>query len=174
MTLQADDVLHLFRGYLCASWDAVQQLRAKLSGEVEPEVALLNWLQASWEILVEANLFHRLDSGRDANGQMFLEVYGEGADELNSGSRVTFDDALATHHITCNRRPDCLPVDILTGQPLDPSDGQIFFDEFVAVVEGWYKRLPPFDHALCIIGDREVVVPVSSISFVVTPIEAGE
>ena len=61
-----------------------------------------DWLQANWEILVEAVLCKL--------GEEFLEVYGEGADCNGASSRVCYPQALPTHKVTCKQKNEELFV----------------------------------------------------------------
>lgn len=79
----------VFREILLAVGEQVQAFNSSVSSGSY----WLDWLQANWESVVEAAIA--------SERNIFLEVYGEGADCNGASSRVCFPSALATHQIVC-------------------------------------------------------------------------
>ena len=149
-----------FRAAVTAAWPAVTSL-------VEPgrRVPLLDdWLQAMWEMLVEASLsVHRANS-------LFLETYGEGADCNPRSSRVYSPNATATHAIRCVPRVGTAVPDALSGRNVVFPDGGLPLDRFVCLDgAGWYSEAPPFDHMLLFAKGTEFIVSVDRLDFQLGP-----
>jgi len=139
-----------------------------------PEAALIfhseegidNWLQCNWETLVETSI----ESGM--NRRVRLEPYGNGADFEGESSRCTFPSALPDHQIVLTKRETSNAVDALMGESVDLTE--VEFYEFVTISEdGWFKRQAPFDYVLGRLANVEVVLPLSSVSFICAPRISG-
>ncbi len=82
-----DEVVRKFRETLVAAWDQVGQF---------DEFQQLDWMQATWEVLVEGTLCN-------ASRGEYLAYYGDGA-EVNSNlgsKRVWNPEARPTHMVAC-------------------------------------------------------------------------
>lgn len=137
--------LSYFRRLLDCSWADINALEIA-SGQ---EGLAADWMQASWETVVEAAL-----SGQFA--KLRLAVYGDGADCHPRSSRFSSPIDLPTHQIICRPRDEFV-VDALTGARV-ASCSRYSLDRFVSVTGGWYYESPPFDHALLDIGQEQCVV----------------
>lgn len=109
--MNVDEIVRNFQQFLEASWQSVE---STLPLTPEGEHFRLDWLQANWEILVEAVI--RLD------GISFLEFYGEGAECNGASSRVWKPDAEATHRICCVPKDGSEVTDLVTGWSIEPQD----------------------------------------------------
>jgi hypothetical protein len=150
------------RGYaqfLTASWDAAWT-NATLMKHVNPSEFMADWAQSNWELLVETAVRETF-----ADGQGYLEVYGEGADCNDASSRVWRPQVLPTHRVMCRARENTMVVDLLTGRRLGASQSFIF-DHFAARSGGgWYMQTPPFDCVLGYLDTREVLISIEAVSF---------
>ena len=149
--MTADTVLRAFAAFLTAAW----QQTSLILGQLEEANDLLNdWMQANWEILVEAVLL--------SGGTGFLEVYGDGADCYGTSSRVFRPEALPTHRIGCVAAPGKQLWNLLTDGPL--ADVKMTFWGFVRWEDGSYDSTPPFN-AVLLEGARNAVVNLDEIEF---------
>lgn len=115
-----------------------------------------DWLQANWEMLVEAVL---------PRGT-YLEVYGEGADVSVGSSRVCAPDAHATAAIVVKTRPGILSVrERLTGEEVSVPLHGFAVEEFVAIDGSWYARREPFDCVLVESASGPLVFRVHDVVF---------
>lgn len=136
----ADKVIREFSKFLS---DAYSFWRAGAGFVLDADKGYLDesfndWAQANWELLVERPLL---------GTQEYLEIYSSGSDyEMDIHSRVFFHDAVATHHvvITSDQGED-LP-DTLNDRRIVAADFR--FERFVAMADGFYDDIPPFDHVL--------------------------
>ena len=149
-----------FVAAVSAAWPAVTTLLG--TSERSARNALIDdWLQAMWEMLVEASL-------PTAGGLMFLEVYGEGADCNPRSSRVHLPEASPTHAIRCSPVSGADVADALTRKVIDWPDEGLVVDRFVRLDgAGWYDEAPPFDHVLVSTGGYDAVLPTEDLDFTV-------
>lgn len=151
--------VRLFQSFLLESWDSAQ----KFLGEQEETVGLLDdWLQANWELLVEAAVC--------VGPGQFLEFYGEGADCNGASGRVWMPDAVATHRICCVAKDGAAVLDVLTAEPI--AMNRWAFGQLVNWDGEKYGQGKPFDHVLLDSEDGIAVVPCADIAFEVGPIPA--
>jgi len=129
-------LLNFYRLYLDANIDNVRLLIEENRGADTNYI--YNWLQASWELLVERMILQPKN---------YLEVYGEGADLYGSSSRISFSDSLPTHRIRCKSKHSPTVKDLLSGEYINPND--LFFEELVGFSDGYYNIQPPFNFVLC-------------------------
>ena len=148
----AGQALYGFRDFLEASWGAVEKLRS-LSPSAEDQVA--DWLQANWEVFVEAVLF--------PEGNHYLEVYGDGAECNGASSRVWKPWALPTHRVRCLPRTGTTVVDVLTGKATDPRN--LSFWGFVSWDGEQYDMSPPFHHVLLEDRSDSYVIKLDEVEF---------
>ena len=115
--MNVDEIVRNFQRFLEASWQSVE---SALPLTEEGEHFRLDWLQANWEILVEAVI--------SPGGTSVLEFYGEGAECNGASSRVWKPDAEATHQICCVFPKDGSEVtDLVTeGKSIEPQDLDFF------------------------------------------------
>ena len=158
--MSVDSTVASFATFLRQSWTAIDALKQAVPAS-EGDAIVADWLQANWELLVEAALrFATRDSG------LFLERYAEGADCNDRSSRVWMPGALPTHRVLCQPRGGLELRDLLTGSVLS-SKRLIAFDRYVSrTPAGWYAQSPPFDHVLASVGEREVLLKAPSVQFV--------
>ena len=84
-------LLRSYVDFLNGSIQNISTLTSSFNADVAEEV-LYDWLQASWEMLIESVLFY--------GAKRYLPVYGKGADlGLDESSRVTNREHLATDKI---------------------------------------------------------------------------
>lgn len=149
-----DDAVRNFASFLSESWHSVSILIAN-----DPE-ARADWLQASWEILVEQQV---LQSG-------YLMPYGEGADCYGESSRVFRPDAEPTHVIVCRAKAD-LVRDALSGKVISFPETGLVVSDLVGyrVGEPYYRYDPPFDHMLAVDPNVDamprLVLPLAGVRF---------
>ncbi|MBP9204191.1 MAG: hypothetical protein KBG28_09525 [Kofleriaceae bacterium] len=87
-----------------------------------------DWLQASWEVLVEGELLH--------GGKGWLANYGEGAFSNEPSNRVFRLDALPTHGVFVEPKDaSAPPIDSLDRQRILSSEGELF-SEFGVMEHG--------------------------------------
>ncbi|WPP50689.1 hypothetical protein [Catalinimonas niigatensis] len=130
-------ILEEFRQFLIGSWNSLPN-RIKNNDNYQ----LDDWLQANWEILVEARLFY----DQNKINKLILEVYGNGADFNGASSRVFAPEAKATHYICINQNYK--------------------FEAFGKQYEnGWFGMELPFDKVLVTDeNDNEIILDVSDIN----------
>ena len=118
-----------------------------------------DWLQANWELLVEGFLLEE--------EQVYLEVYGDGADINGSSSRVLYEDKLPTHIVHCIPKKNKTLTDCLTKKEvLFPKEGASF-DRFVSMEKNnWYIENIPFNKALVVLQNKEIVIDVDDLDFI--------
>ena len=139
--MDVDEIVRNFQQFLEASWQSVESM---LPLTPEGEHFRLDWLQANWEILVEA-VIH-------PGGASFLEFYGEGAECNGASSRVWKPDAEATHRICCVPTDGNEVTDLVTGRSIEPQDLD-FFGFGTPDRERFQFLHPPFN--VVVLNDRE-------------------
>lgn len=140
-----------YMGFLNAS---LPHCKAMLKGLDEEEEVLYDWLQASWEMLIESKLFY--------GSKRYLPIYGQGADlSENDSSRVSSPRAAPTHKIVCNS--DGQVYDVISKQQVDITNFE--FEEFVSLDEDWYSLENKLDHVLLSVADTEFVVRFEDVDF---------
>ena len=122
-----------------------------------------NWIQANWELFVEA----RLRPG------LFLEIYGPGADFHDRSSRVSYPDATPTHSVVCSPKAGKAARDVLSGTDLVFPEAGLPLEELVTIEGTWYERHPPFDHVLVEIEDEPHVFDIDDVTFGLGPPTGG-
>jgi hypothetical protein len=119
---------------------------------------LMDWMQASWELLVERSLLSTNE---------FLEIYGVGADLYGSSSRVTEKNAVPTHKIVMfSSNENNYVLDLLSNQNVEIKNTMVF-EEFVSFTNGFYSNKPSFDCILATEIDvaQERVFCIQDIEF---------
>jgi hypothetical protein len=157
-----EDALASFRRLLESSWGDISALEASSA----QQGLTADWMQASWETVVEAGLSGEI-------GRIRLLVYGDGADCHPRSSRFSSPEDLPTHKVTC-WPSDSFVVDLLTGRRLTDSGSAYIFDRFVSFKEGWYHEAPPFDHALLDAESEQYVVRVDRLRWDISGCDGGE
>ena len=159
-----DKSVDAFLGLLRTSWSGVRATLVESAGW--DESVMSDWMQANWEMIVEAAL--------SRNGAVALVVYGDGADCNAGSSRVWKPSALPTHAVAC-RPARATAKDQLTGDDVRfPANG-LPLSEFVTMADGsgWYRACPPFDCVLLDAGGEEVVVELSELRFALLTVESS-
>ncbi len=115
-----------------------------------------DWKQANWELIVECNLY--------IGENVFLLPYGEGADYYGKSSRILRPKAIPTHSVNCVGTKDI--IDQLTGNSvLFPKNG-LPLECFVTIKDGWYFEIPPFDYALILMDNDQIVISLKDVKFI--------
>lgn len=132
---EVDSLVRSFARLLTLCWvEVATEAKQSSTGSY-----LQDWLQANWEMFVEA----ALPPGT------FLEPYGEGADCNDQSSRVYRPEALPSHAIVCHPRSTKTEViDQLAGTAVSVDPAGLPLEEFVTMAGTWYERCPPFDCVL--------------------------
>lgn len=158
MSEQLQKSIFTFLSLLRESWGSVLELGKTIPNRA-PEEFVADWMQASWEMIVEAAL--------SQNGIIFLEPYGDGADCNEVGSRVWRPGMASTHAVHCVSTEGKESFDVLTGKKICfPEDGYAL-DKFVtASNDGWYLAEPPFNHVLFFKDGKDTVVKLDDVEFV--------
>jgi hypothetical protein len=152
MQMSVTSLIRNFSNFLNLSWTLVQDT---FEGEDEQDVKD-DWFQVNWELLVE----------RDLGVQVFLEVYGNGADCYGASSRVTFNEELPTHSIICKSNSDRPLKDLLGRKKLLNDSSDLVFDRLVTMTgDGWYAETLPFDKVLCLLENDEVILNLDELEF---------
>ena len=131
--MNVDEIVRNFQQFLEASWQSVESMLP--STEEGGEDLRLDWLQANWEILVEAVI--------QPDGTSFIEFYGEGAECNGASSRVWKPHAEATHRICCVPKDGSEVTALVTGGSIKPQDLDFFC--FGHWDGKWYVTHPPFN-----------------------------
>jgi len=150
---KANDIVMKFRHFLLSSWEAFSPFVENLLDD-EKEERINNWLQANWEILVEANL---------CGVNEFLEVYGYGADCNGASSRICFTDKLPTHKIVCNSINQTYVRDVITSEMKNITG--MTFDGFMSWNGEFYEMSAPFDFILLTNESSNVLISINDVNF---------
>ena len=145
--------LESYSKFLVFNWNLIDALsRQDQTGSFQ-----VDWLQANWELLVEGQL---------GNGNIILEVYGEGADCNPNSSRVLFPDRLPTHQINCLPLNGHVVRDILNKEDCDVGMGKVIFDRFVTLKDdGWFYEVPKFEQILAEQDGKQIVLEFEELNF---------
>ena len=140
--------------YACFLNQSLPSSKVIIADLDEPEEVLYDWLQASWEMLVESRLFY--------GSKSYLPIYGQGADlGINNSSRVSSPSAVPTHKIICTSRDGTYDHLSKTSIKIDSFE----FEEFVSLDGEWYSLNNDITHALLSNQDKEYVVSINEIDF---------
>lgn len=153
-----EPAIQVFVEMLRREWDSMAELSA-LAGLDFPDLAS-DWSQANWEAIVEAAV---------SEGDVFLDVYGDGADCNATGSRVSMPEAASTHAVRIRSKSGEAMIDRLSGRIVQAPDVGFAFDRFASIGEGgWYVERPPFDYVLARTeSGEEVLFALADSSFVI-------
>lgn len=151
MKIDANKIILFFRDFLNSSWTTI----SKYNTFQKADQFIEDWMQANWEMMVEACLCTAPNE--------FLEVYGNGADCNEDSSRVWMPKALPTHRITCRSKQESVVLDELSNESIDPSSK--IFNRFVSWNGKHYEDKEPFGFVLIEDLKQEYVVSVKSITF---------
>ncbi len=149
-----NNILKDYASLLCLYWSKVKELDDSDTTESFKN----DWLQANWELIVERQL---------GDSDLYLEVYGDGADCNGESSRVLFSNKRATHNIILksNSSSGNSIYDLLGEKYIDDRNEKIIFQRFVTMREdSWYYEEPPFDMIEALYRDEIVIVKFSAIS----------
>ena len=143
--MEITESIKIFREFLLSSWSVIELFSSKTT---QKEAAINDFIQGSWELLVEASF------------DVFLPSFGEGADMNGISSRVTYPNKEPTHFITCklNQASECLYTDEiqhdLTG---------FYFKKFV---DDSFEVNPPMDYVYLInVNQERRVIKLNAVSF---------
>ena len=152
MAISITSKIEDFAKFLNVSWALVEDI---IKGEFEEDTQD-DWFQVNWELLVE----------RELGVEIFLEVYGNGADCYGASSRITFNEKAATHFITCKSNNGQPLTDLLSKKQLLNKNNNLIFDRLVTMTDdGWYAESSPFSQVLCRIGGDEVILNLEDLEF---------
>ncbi|MBE0405384.1 hypothetical protein ACT3TI_00520 [Psychrobacter sp. AOP22-C1-22] len=147
-----NNVLKDYANLLCLYWSAVKKLESSGNAEFFKD----DWLQANWELIVERQL-----GGFD----LYLEVYGAGADCNGESSRVLFPNKQATHNIILSPKNEDKIYDFLGEGDIDNTFGEVIFQRFVTIKEdGWYYEEPPFDMIEALYRNEIIIAEFDAIN----------
>jgi hypothetical protein len=137
-----NEALNNFRNFLISSWSAYMACNSHLSNtEIEDRDG--DWLQANWEILVEASI---TEPGE------YLWFYGDGGADCNGmSSRVWLPAAIPTHRVVCKIKKNVICKDVLNGKEVNADEiKNMEFLQFTALTKNgkWYENALPFDYIL--------------------------
>ena len=149
--------LENFRIFLEVSWD---RITAVTDARPDGDSLLDDWLQANWELLVEASVC--------STPNEFLEIYGDGADCNSPSSRVWKPDATPTHQIYCIALSHDGAEDKFTGRSI--SIEELTFGRFVNWEGKKYGSSPPFNSILLERSNEIFLVSVNDVRFDIRPI----
>lgn len=156
-----DAAVRAFAKVLARSWPDVEAA----SRQVVTGSYVEDWMQANWEMIVEATL---------PPGEVFLEVYGEGADCNDRSSRVFNPEVTPTHAVICVAATgDGIVEDIINHERFLLGAEGLPLEEFVTIEEGWFARKPPFDCVLLLHDGHERVVSANAVCFALGPATRG-
>ncbi len=124
-----------------------------LNGVDEFDECQSDWMQSSWETLVETKLFYGTTNS--------LTIYGDGADVSKSSSRVCFAERMPTHKLKCICKAKKL--DLMSGEEIDIIDSE--FEKFVKWENDSYSVDSELNALLLSIGEREFVISIEDVSF---------
>lgn len=159
-----DYTVRNFAFFLKNSWRSIGRSSEMLQRMSAAELHF-DWLQANWEIAVEAVLRDRLIDN------LYLEPYGEGAECNDLSDRVWRPDARATHRIVCVASSDSGIFDLLTKAYIQVDCHAVVFDRFVTLTsKGWYEEAPPFDCVIAYYEGSELLFYIDDIRFELSPI----
>lgn len=159
-----DCAVRNFAFFLNNSWRSIGRSSEMLQRMSATELRF-DWLQANWEIAVEAVLRDRLIDN------LYLEPYGEGAECNDLSDRVWCPDARATHRIVCVSSGNSGIFDLLTKTSIQADCHALVFDRFGTLTsKGWYEEAPPFDCVIAYYEGSEVLFCIDEIKFELSPI----
>lgn len=145
-------IVRQFKLFVETSWPSVMSVFEENS---EAENLLSDWLQANWELIVEASIFQ--------GGSGYLEVYGDGADCNDPSSRVWMPEAVTTHRIFCRSGTGKSVKDFVTETHVEIDD--LSFEHFVSWDGSLYSHSPPFEYVL-MSNDKDIfIIQLDDISF---------
>nr|WP_317200528.1 hypothetical protein [uncultured Psychrobacter sp.] len=147
-----NNILKDYASLLCLYWSKVKELDNSDTTESFKD----DWLQANWELIVERQL---------GDSDLYLEVYGDGADCNGVSSRVLFPNKQATHNVILKSENEEKIYDFLGERYIDDSIEEIVFQRFVTIKDdGWYYEEPPFDMIEALYRDEVVIVKFSAVN----------
>lgn len=155
--MSTDEIVRNYQRFLENSW---QTFRVLESLDSKWESLLSDWLQANWEIMVEALVCPDPDQ--------FLEVYADGADCNDASSRVWMPTALPNHRIFCIPRQGNRVKDVVSGQSIDVE--RLVFNRFISWDGKQYETCPPFNFVLLENDTDQFIVHSKDVIFQVTTI----
>lgn len=147
--LQINLALEAYRKFLTQNWFLITNtLPAETVGD---------WMQANWELIVEANICKA--------GTEFLDIYGDGADCNDDSSRVWFPDANVTHGVFCSLKK--VSIDVLSGREIK-LDKLLEFEAFCSWDDKHkvYSSSPPLEYVSCYTDETQAVIPLCDVDFV--------
>ena len=138
-----DNVMITFKLFLEKNFDII-------NGLFDSNSELINdWLQANWELMVEAILFPKSDK--------YLEVYGEGADCNPNSSRVWKPEILPTHAIFCVPKFGNSLFDLITKSSINQ---KLAFGNFVNWNGDDYQEKTPFNAILIEDFETQIILNI--------------
>ena len=154
--MQPNDLIYAFRDYLNSSLPQVMQMLSELE---EYDESLSDWMQSSWEMLVETALFY--------GSKKSLVIYGDGADVCKGSSRVTFPELSATHRVACHS--GVIKKDLVSRVEIDIANCE--FEQFVCWNDGKYTFDGFLNSILLSKGNQYFVVSIDDVVFSVVEVK---
>ena len=143
-----------FRRLLIDCWADLDSLMENHDWDND-ESFIDEWLQSTWEFLVERQLLQK-------NGS--LRSFGE----YKTESRVTRKEKIATHEIICIPKKNKTLIDGITNTPINKNI-RLAFCVFLKRLPVSYGLYPPFDYAgVFSIKDKKLTryrIPVDDVDF---------
>lgn len=139
-----------FLDYLNHSLPHVKNI---LNGVEEFDECQSDWMQSSWETLVESKLFYGTTNS--------LTIYGDGADVSKGSSRVCFPERVPTHKLKCICRDKKL--DLMSREEIDIMGFN--FEKFVKWEGDSYSVDSGLNAILLSNRDQEFVISIEDVSF---------
>lgn len=140
----------MYFDYLNNSLPQVKEFLGELK---EYEECLGDWMQSTWETLVETKLFYGTSSS--------LPVYGDGADISKGSSRVCFPERLPSHKLKCVCARKI--TNLISGEYIELE--KLNFEKFVKWENGWFSVDNDLNSILLSKGDEDYVVSINDIAF---------
>lgn len=148
MSIDITEIVERFRDAIASSWLHVAD------GDIEQcDSYIDDWLQSSWERLVEARIA--------AYPRVTLEPYGYGADCNPGSSRVWMPSTLPTHKVLVAPRAGGVFYDVVNEVELN---GIATISHFCSLKDGWPEVSAPFDY-IALEGAEQAVVSAKNVRF---------
>jgi hypothetical protein len=151
MELDVTGGVEAFREILSAGWPAAK----RISLEDTTGSFLDDWMQANWEMVVEASIPPVLN--------VILEPYGAGADCNLGSSRIWRPNVLPTSPVFIRYIGNEPLMNVIDDLEIT---GQLILDYFCTLEDAWPAVDLPFDY-VSVQSETPVVVPVDQLRYYV-------
>ncbi len=149
-----------FISFLNKSIPVIDEICSHLD-EIEGEEFVNNWLQANWELIVEAQV---------TVNECYLEVYGDGADLYGGSSRILFKDKLPTHQVlVLNKKGNTMHLDKISNTLINTAN--TVFHSFVNFENGKFCLKTPLNSVLLEGENGIVLIDLNEVDFFVSKLD---